>query len=92
MAEKKDIKEKEVTKKEAKKKEPAESKPTYKAGFASTYLNLRSNPGTDSEVLVILKKNENVSFAKIPGNTEWYAVKAGNIEGYCMKEYIVPIK
>lgn len=50
-------------------------------------LNVRTNPTTDSEVVCVINKNDEVIIEDVFG--DWYSVttKDGD-EGYCMSKYI----
>ena len=56
-----------------------------------TRLNLRKEPSTDGGSDTIIKVVDaltEVQVMEIPDNDEWYKVKYGAINGYCMKKFI----
>lgn len=53
------------------------------------YVNVRSEPNTDSEVLGKLYNNSAGTILETTDNG-WYRIKSGNVDGYVNCEYVVP--
>mgnify|MGYP001096521298 CR=1 FL=1 len=53
------------------------------------YVNVRSEPNTDSEVLGKLYNNSAGTILETTDNG-WYRIKSGNVDGYVKCEYVVP--
>ena len=51
-------------------------------------LNVRTNPTTDSEVVCVINKNDEVIIEDVFGDWYYVTIPSG-IEGYCMKQFIV---
>lgn len=51
-------------------------------------LNVRKSPSIDSEVLLILNRDDEVIVRGSAYDDEWYSVYANEQEGFCMKKYI----
>ena len=51
-------------------------------------LNIRKSPSIDSEVLLILNKDDEVIVRGSAYDDDWYSVYANEQEGFCMKKYI----
>ena len=50
-----------------------------------TYVNVRSGPGTDYEIVGIIRNDQ---AATIIGEEDgWYNIESGNVEGYILAEY-----
>ena len=55
---------------------------------AKVALRMRANPSTDSEVIRILYVGEMVSVIDDPTIADWVQVVLGNVEGYCIREFL----
>lgn len=52
-------------------------------------LNVRTSPDKDSEVLCIIRKDEEVMVEPVFKHDHWYSIyTSAGIGGYCMKEFI----
>jgi uncharacterized protein YgiM (DUF1202 family) len=54
----------------------------------SKKLNLRSEPDSDADVLMILNENDPVTIIEDDPNSKYYKVFARRITGFCIKEFI----
>lgn len=59
---------------------------------AKVALKMRENPSINSEVIRILYAGETVSVVDDPTLTDWVWVVLGNVEGYCMREFLERIE
>jgi hypothetical protein len=55
-------------------------------------LCLRAEPNTESRILDILKPDKTVMIICNYENKKWYHIKAGNMVGYCVKEFIKKVE
>lgn len=62
------------------------------AARAKVSLKMRVDPNTDSEVIKILYAGETVSVVDDPTLVDWVWVVLGNVEGYCMREFLERIE
>lgn len=62
------------------------------AARAKVSLKMRVDPNTDSEVIKILYAGETVSVVDDPTLADWVWVVLGNVEGYCMREFLERIE
>lgn len=62
------------------------------AARAKVALRMRENPSTDSKVIRILYAGETVSVVDDPTLVDWVWVVLGNVEGYCMREFLERIE
>lgn len=66
------------------------NEPDIVFGFVDncTKLNVRKSPSIDSEVLLILNRDDEVIVRGSADDDEWYSVYANEQECFCMKKYI----
>lgn len=70
----------------------AEYEPSAKGKVICDKLNVRAEPSTDSEVMIIIEKNQEVTINPYVKISDWYfvGIKKGpiTVEGYVMSKFI----
>lgn len=72
-------------KEEKEEKQPEEEKETLIIAQVNDYVNIRSIPSTDGEIVGKLYNNSVGTLVSKEG--DWYKMKSGNVEGYVKAEY-----
>ncbi len=75
----------EEEKKEKEEKQPEEEKETLIIAQVNDYVNIRSIPSTDGEIVGKLYNNS--VGVLVSEEDDWYKMKSGNVEGYVKAEY-----
>lgn len=75
----------EEEKKEKEEKQPKEEKETLIIAQVNDYVNIRSIPSTDGEIVGKLYNNS--VGVLVSEEDDWYKMKSGNVEGYVKAEY-----
>lgn len=69
---------------------PEPKQPKFAIAHVNDYVNVRSLPGTDGEVVGTLVNNAVAEIQTIAGeNGDWFQIVSGNVTGYIKSEYVL---
>lgn len=92
MAEKKQAAKKPAPKKKVEEKSPAKKLPPVAAVTNALVLNFRKEPKPDAEIIGTLQQGTTVYVDPSFESDDFYAVKVGDVDGFCMKKFVDTIE